>query len=350
MNWMRRLIAFLAVLGSTAALAQHRWREHAVPFVSPQVFVAMQASHWYQDRATDWLRASLDLQHALAADCERRRGWPTARQAWRHSALTWSRLSTVAVGPLVDRRSARQVDFQPTRPEAIRKALGWVAEGPLDSQRLGSAARGLPALEWLLWSAQAPGPSPGVCRYSALVAQDLLAEADALDAAFRLRAQTPASEEAAVIDQLSEALNQWLGGLDQLRMQAIVRPLAQARTRGQHSLQLPRGLAGEAVADRMARWSTLRALALFDAPVAPPAGSALVPIETMLRGTGRNALADRLLQQGRAVDKALEAARGDAPRALQAAAAELAALRHLVEEDVASALDIRIGFSDADGD
>jgi hypothetical protein len=50
-------------------------------------------------------------------------------------------------------------------------------------ERIGAPAKGLPALEWLLWT-QPVAPSSPACRYAAEVAADIAREAAALAAAF----------------------------------------------------------------------------------------------------------------------------------------------------------------------
>ena len=75
-----------------------------------------------------------------------------------------------------------------------------------------------------------------------------------------------------------------------------------------------------------------------------------MPFETYLRGRGLNPQADALR---RAVDAADAALRGLTPGArprVLAAARALEALSRLVESQVAPALEVSIGFSDADGD
>jgi len=72
-----------------------------------------------------------------------------------------------------------------------------------------------------------------------------------------------------------------------------------------------------------------------------------VPLETYLRGKGLNPLADTLRRSALQTGTGLGS---DAPATLQAGAKRLAALKHLVESEVAPALDVRVGFSDADGD
>jgi predicted lipoprotein len=106
----------------------------------------------------------------------------SARSAWKETALAWAALQAVRVGPIADQTP--RIGFWPTRPNLIEQGLA--ASDNLDSNRLEartpSAAKGLPALEWLLFSQPADavvaalqdslkGPRRG--RYLAAAATDL---------------------------------------------------------------------------------------------------------------------------------------------------------------------------------
>lgn len=475
--WKPVGVAALLMLTTWQSAAQSDWRQQAVPYIGLPTLVRMQDAHWYAPRTVEYIRRVEALQQALDAHCQGGVVIP-ARTAWREALVAWDRLSAVAVGPLVERRSARRIDFQPSRPEAIEKAVAAQAEGTLDMELVGSAARGFPALEWLLWTppagvspkappaprsaartgkakaavrapaksgkgsgkssgkasgkaktlvadplpqavshllnlaAQASGqkstagkannrptakpsskasakaPSrktssrsgarssasaaadplmdvggrgaagsasrtaqPAACKFAQALAADLRAEGLALAEGFAKRLETE-PDEAQVVERASESVNQWLGGLEQLRMQAIERPLAEAdsNSKARGRPPLPRLLSGSSAVDRQARWSALRSLAVFDGAVAPEPDTALVPLETLLRGRGLNPLADRLHASAVAVDQALNEALPNTSSSLQAASQAIAQLRKLVEDEVAPAMDIRIGFSDADGD
>ena len=84
-----------------------------------------------------------------------------------------------------------------------------------------------------------------------------------------------------------------------------------------------------------------------------PPGQALVPLETYLRGRGLNPLADQFAKTTQAIDAAF-AALGKAGKnngtQVQQAARALSALKRLAEAEIAPALQVSIGFSDADGD
>lgn len=78
-----------------------------------------------------------------------------------------------------------------------------------------------------------------------------------------------------------------------------------------------------------------------------------MPLETYLRGLGLNTLADKLHTAAAEVDSAMAQlpATGTPPDAVvQKMARALSALKYLAESEVAPALQISIGFSDADGD
>jgi uncharacterized protein len=335
----RRTISFAvaAWLVSPRLAAQTNWRQVAVPAYTPPAFVDGVLKFWYVPRAQAFAGAADGLVESLRTGCG-----PAAQSAWRKTLQAWVLLGTVAIGPLVERRSARRIDFSPTRPELIRRAITTAPDGEAAMERIGSAAKGLPALEWLLWSAS----TPEACRYALQVALDINREAQALRQAF-IALRDREIDDAAVVATMSEAVNQWIGGLEQLRLQGIERPLHDARSRGLAKPRFARDLSGTSALERESRWQALRALAVFDAPTAPAAGEGLVPLETYLRGKGLNPLADRLRAS------ALQAGGGlgtTAPARLQDSARRLAALKTLAETEVAPALDVRLGFSDADGD
>jgi uncharacterized protein len=158
-------------------------------------------------------------------------------------------------------------------------------------------------------------------------------------------------DDEAVVAAFAEILNQWIGGLEQLRMQRLVRPVEEARTRGARAPLLLRPWAGIDADERAVRWRAMRAAAVFAGGAAPARGQGqLVPIETYLRGRGLNPLADRLRAVTTSVDRALRAAADNRPAAMLGAGRQLGLTKHLAEADVAPALEVRVGFSDADGD
>lgn len=346
----RRALLMCALAGP--ALAQRIPANVAVPFYGPSDFMQGAWRRWYAPRAQDFLQAAQALAQALSAQCAAPADSAPlpARQAWRDAALAYGRLSAVSIGPLLQRRSTRQIDFAPTRPELIRRA---VAAAPADLpalERIGTPAKGLPALEWLLWSAPLSAPA---CRYAALLADQVLAEARALQQAFAaLAAATPDPDDEvaaqAAAQAMAELVNQWVGGVERLRWPFMDKPLRSA-PKGKPPAY-PRAAAGLTADAWAAHWQALRTLAVAADDSVPQPGTDLLTLETYMRGRGLNPLADRWTDTVGKADRAVAAAQPDAPASVQAASKAVAGLKQLAEAELAPALDIRIGFSDADGD
>jgi uncharacterized protein len=342
----RTLISGIAVCAATTrAWAQADWRQVAVPFYGPQDFVKGFILGHALPRTRAWQASCATLVRVLAGAG----GVGEARLAWKAAALDWAALAAVATGPLVSRRSARRVDFQPVRSALVLRAIDAAPAGAEAMDRVGSAAKGLGALEWLLWAPAAPRHDAAKA-FAVEAARDMQREADAVAAAFAALAEGEMDDEL-VVAAFAEILNQWIGGVEQLRMQRLVRPVEEARTRGARSPLLLRSWSGIDAEERAVRWQALQAAAVFTGNVAPLRGQGqLVPIETHLRGRGLNPLADRLRAVVASVDRALRAAATDRPAPMLLAAQNLSKAKHLAEADVAPALEVRVGFSDADGD
>lgn len=350
----RRLL--LAGLAATALplAAQQIPANVALPFYGPADFMQGAWRRWYAPRAQDFVQRAQALSQALPALCAAPAGdaaaLQAARTAWAEAALAYGRLSSVPVGPLLQRRSTRQIDFAPTRPELVRRAIAAAPADLAALERVGTPAKGLPALEWLLWS---QAPDAPACRYAELLAAHLLAEAQALAQAFAaLAAATPEPDddeaEQAAAQAMSELVNQWVGGLERLRWPFMDKPL-KAAPKGRPPAY-PRAASGLTAPAWAAQWQGLRTLAVAEGNSVPQPGSALLTLETYMRGRGLNALAERWVATVRKADAAVAAARPDAGASVQAAANAVAGLKQLAEAELAPALNIRIGFSDADGD
>jgi uncharacterized protein len=291
---------------------------------------------WSAPRAAEFARAAGQLTPAIQTYCDApaERAEPAlqqARKTWRVTLTEWERLAGVAFGPVLERRAQRQIDFLPTRPRMIEKAIAAAPTDAAAMELIGTPAKGLPALEWLMWVKPMHPASPE-CRYAVKVAAEIQREALALSVA----APTNVDPVAA----LSELVNQWVGGLDRLRWNSMEMPVHVARHGGgQQAPNFPRRASDADAAAWAAQWQTLRSLARGP-----------VSMQNALRERGRNDLADALVL---AVDQADAGMHGldtaDLSRVL-AAAQRLAALKRMVVDTVAPALGVNIGFSDADGD
>ncbi len=288
---------------------------------------------------------------ALVSACERWSSRGTnqraaAKLAWQDALRAWAGLGSLLVGPLLERRSARRIDFAPTRTAQVEQAIAQDPSSAEEMERIGSAAKGFGALEWLLWDGKAP-TDDAARRYAVMVAKEIAVEAAGLEQDFVALLARPRNPDA-TRELLSQILNQWVGGAEMLRMQGLERP-AQATAAGGRPA-LPRALSGAAALERQARWQTLRALLVGPGDGAAGAAAGPPTLEQMLQAEGHPDLAANLHGNVPKVEAALRAASGNDKPGLQAAARTLAVLKGTVEFDAAPALDVQIGFSDADGD
>lgn len=351
----------VAAQAQTAAAAP-AWQRDAVPFYDTVHALQGIYGHWALPRAKDFDQSARALAPAVAALCQApasdsKTALAAARTAWHATARAWEQLTAVSIGPVIARRSQRAIDFTPTRPALIEKAIVTQPQGAKAFERIGTPAKGLPALEWLLWTRPVQPGSPA-CSYAHEVAQDVARESTALQAAFTTAAGTDwgaEDEQEQSTQAISEFVNQWVGGIERLRWAQMDKPLRAAGSgSGARIPDYPRTASGSTLAAWAATWGGLRSLTTLPASAdTPAAGAALVPLEMYLRGKGLNPLANKLHQATGKVDASMaqvQKAGVQNKSAIQQTAKDLTALKYLAESEVAPALQVSIGFSDADGD
>ncbi len=352
-------LAAQAQPSASAASTVPAWQRNAVPFYDTVHALQGIYGHWALPRAQDFDRNARALVPAVAALCQApaadgKAALESARTAWQATARAWEQLAAVSVGPVIARRSQRAIDFTPTRPALIEKAIAAQPQGAKAFERIGTPAKGLPALEWLLWTRPAQPGSPA-CSYAHEVAQDVARESAALTKAFTDAAATDwgaEDEQEGSTQAISEFVNQWVGGIERLRWAQMDKPLRAAQ--GTRTPDYPRTASGNTLAAWAATWGGLRSVTTLAASAdIPAAGEALVPLEMYLRGKGLNPLADKLREATDKVDTSMAQVQKSGLQnkaAVQQTARDLAALKFLAESEVAPALQVSIGFSDADGD
>jgi uncharacterized protein len=335
------------LLALASACAAPLRAQQAVPYYTSAHAVQGLYRFWYVPASEEFARRAAALQDASVRACERPGADAGAwRERWTAAVLAWDRLSAVTLGPLVSRRSQRRIDFAPVRPDSIRRAVQAAPAGLEALERIGATAKGLGALESMLWGAPDVA-TPQACRYAALLAQDIDAEARALATEFAALARRDwNADPAAAAAAMDEWINQWVGGLERLRWQQLDRPLRSAGTRPP---AFPRGMAGASAPSWRARMQALAEHTQAGGPAAAP-GAGLVPIENYLRGRGLNPLADQLAAHLQQAQSAVEAAQPGQHGTVRKAAEALGRLRQFGQSQVAPALEIQLGFSDSDGD
>ena len=361
-TWVRGLAGALSAIWlCTAVWAQPVPANVAVPFYTPDHFVQGLYRGALAPRAKAMAQEGAALAAALRGYCamppaQAQAAIAAVRVAWADAAQRWDGLSAVAVGPVLSRRTQRQIDFTPTRPALIERAIQAAPASAADMERVGTPAKGFPALEWLLWT-QAVQPATPACQYAVQVATDLAREADALGAAFTTDAARDWSDEDSTA-AMGEVINQWVGGLERLRWAQMEKPLREAQSKNSGEAQsrkptapqFPRLASGQTAAGWTAQWEAISAVAIARTATLPQPGTRLVPLETYLRGRGLNPLADKLRQAVQRVDQTMLALKPASAASVLASARALSALKRLAEAELAPALQVNIGFSDADGD
>ena len=344
--------AALAMLAAAPVHAQEVDANMAIPFYNTAHAVQGLYGQWFSPQAKAAQASAQALNQALRAHCAAPAGsaaatLQTARQAYVQSSRQWSSLSAVALGPLVERRSARLVDFRPMRPALLKKAIQSAPADLAAMERIGAPAKGYPALENLLWT-QPLEPQTPACAYATLVAEEIGAEMGILGNGFaKLAAQDWSEDGDATTEAMAEFINQWVGGLERLRWADMEKPL---RSAGSKPPAWEHLASGSTLEIWRAHWQGLRTLAVSVDRKVPQPGVDIVPIESYLRGRGLNPLADRWLKAVNEADAGMRALTEPSAKAVDAATKPLSRLKRLMEGEVAPALEVNIGFSDADGD
>lgn len=344
--------AALALLAAAPVHAQEVDANMAIPFYNTAHAVQGLYGQWFSPQAKAAQASAQALNQALRAHCTAPAGsaaatLQTARQAYVQSSRQWSSLSAVALGPLVERRSARLVDFRPMRPALLKKAIQSAPADLAAMERIGAPAKGYPALENLLWT-QPVEPQTPACAYATLVAEEIGAEMGILGNGFaKLAAQDWSEDGDATTEAMAEFINQWVGGLERLRWADMEKPL---RSAGSKPPAWEHLASGSTLEIWRAHWQGLRTLAVSVDRKVPQPGVDIVPIESYLRGRGLNPLADRWLKAVNEADAGMRALTEPTAKAVDAATKPLSRLKRLMEGEVAPALEVNIGFSDADGD
>jgi predicted lipoprotein len=264
-----------------------------------------------------------------------------ARRAWTALMQSWVRLSAVPIGAQLERHSETRLDFQPLRPAALDKVVASPsAPGEWAMDRVGAQARGLPAMEYLLWKRPAP-PQSAPCAYLVVLARDARDEARELALAYAVEAAASRSADQAG-EWFNTYVNQWLAGMSRLRWRDLEMPV---RSWGME--QAPRAASGNTALAWSTRWQALRQPSLGG----PGTPAGLLPLTAYLRVRGLDASADTMQRDVGAADAALQGATPATPRAqLLDAAKRVDAVTHTISREVVGAMQIQLEFSADDGD
>jgi predicted lipoprotein len=360
---MRHLVIslLLAAVGSASYAAQNA-------DAAQRQLLHHLANHVLLPLTEDFATAAKRLSVASQAYCRDKGDLQSVQAAWREAQSTWQPLEMLQIGPTIERRSQRHINFWPVRPRLLEPLLAdakTIEETRLDT--LGAAGKGLPALEYLLFEEAAKKPAQKKprakthCNVLQALSIQLKDEAQELAADWRQpnggfarqlaeAGQYPQDGAFASSDQaLSDVLNLLIAGLDAVKIRKLGKPLEKS---------------GDEVAlERIESWRSgtslehirdnLRGFEM----VFFGAGKTGTGVDDYLAAIERPGLARVVRQEFDSAQKALTAIRGPLQEALTSQRDDVEALhkaigrlQHLLETEVADALKVDLEFNANDGD
>lgn len=310
--------------------------------------------------AQDRLRTDADAL-ATSVDALCSTGTPGAAQtAWRAVRADWSVTAAFAFGPVLEQMQAGPLDFWPVREATIEDKIA-AAPTTIDAayiDGLGTSAKGMPALEYLLFIAPPAAGSPR-CAYAQALAADLARRtaqiadawttehADALASAGRGSA-VYTSEQAG----LDAVVNATIENLYRMVKEKLDRPLGNLTGSEPDPTLVESRYSDGALRDLGHNLDGFAAIYLgadLESGGDPGLGALVAARDARLD--------DRIITQWGVARAALAAIPGTLPAALtgqrdavQTARDEIDALRRLIKLDVASLLGVTLMLSDNDGD
>lgn len=295
-----------------------------------------------------------------------------AQNAWRDAHSAWSGALPLHIGPIKDGMLANAIDFWPARPDSVEAAIADAASA--DAIDLGYvrgegvAARGLPALELLLFAEadtaaalialQDPADGGKRCAYARALAEDIADRVDDLHAAWdpgfadALAGAGHGSEVYASVQLgLDAVVNQSIEALSTMVKSKLDGPLGNLSGGAVDPETLESRFSDHGQADLLANLEGVWAVYHGADLAAEPQGVARLVIA---QDPG---LHDRVVAQHASARAAVEAiprplstALSEHRGAVQLARDELDTLRRQLKLDVASLLGVTLSLSDNDGD
>ena len=347
------------------------------PFVSPREWMSALGQHVLAPRYVELAHSANTLAQRIQASCEAPQAaaarttadaaLAAARTAWRQAALELRGISALPFGPALESRVLRRNDFWPTRPAQIESSLRQRAAGTLADAHIGVTAKGLPALEYLLFDPDRKrlDADPAACAYATWVARALATELEAMQPAWSAWVDRVREADAAAEARLlGDGVNILIGSVDSLRQKYLEKPARQpaepsgfdawrSNAERAHVIAyfkgLRLGLQGTNTEAGLDEDKLLNSTALAHEKTAR-----IVGLSAILRGRGLLELAAQLDAHVDAVAGTLQALpprpASDGGVAIAHAGAALSTLQGLLASDVADRLKIAVGFGDNDGD
>ncbi|HEY3500094.1 MAG TPA: imelysin family protein [Polyangiaceae bacterium] len=311
--------------------------------------------------------AELEARAAELRDAPSSETLEAARSAWWTARAPWKRAEVFAFGPYSEepQRIGPKIDFWPARPETIEGVLEDDFElDPEAIEDLGAPAKGLPALEYLLYAPDADPVAlfgdPRRGEYVRALAQDLVARAREIHDAWApehenfLNELVDAGRSSTRFMNLNAALGEIVNRigytLENDRLEKLAPALGDTSDGTPQPDRLESTYSGRSLEDLRDNLAGIEHLYRGDAP------SGLRGLDAYLRGRGKNLgrSFDELALACRNAFDALPGTLAEAvsaePAAVREVMSRFAALQRFFQVDVLNALSLSLGFNDNDGD
>lgn len=314
--------------------------------------------------------ASEALATASASFCEApdEASFTTTREAWKQARFAFKRMEIFAFGPHVayPERFGPNIDFWPARETTIEGAL--IGEDELSAEKLGASGaslRGLPVIEYLLWSAgddtlAAFAENPRRCTYLVAASGDLANLASGFEDAwsrdggnFLDELIAPASVEDGMYmntqEAMSEVVNRMGFTIENIRRDKIGRPLGDETGGEEQPRKVESYYSGHSVQDIHANLDMIDLLFHGD-----EVAKGLASHPRLVERQDLVATFDKHLTASRDALDAIEAPLSEAvlqePERVRAAHVALGELQTLIQADLIGLLSLTPSFNDSDGD
>lgn len=335
---------FLKIWACTSVLALCN-AVHADPPAYSAAQVTESAVKWQQQPLSRQVLADLaSLHQTLTAYCHPHEGAPSladARTAFGRASVSWGAMRAAVFGPMLEFDTLRLIDFQPTDPEMIHTAATTKPHGEADMILIGSAAKGFPALSWLLFQKDiAPGQDE--CNYAVEVTHDITDTINSLD--WSSHNVGDASEVHAEQKRaLQSYFRQLVGGVHDLAWDGLEKP--ELRIQQGNPPQWPSGDPAQADAYLQRTWKALRKLlASPGGVIGKDPGQRVISVEEYLRDQNDSAAADALHASIVRVDTEFQRVKTSNSDGVAQAADALKALQQCLQGQVSKSLGIDLKF------